>query len=126
MVGAALGSAALAPDDARRQFAQVLEYVQNYAAADGAADSLYIRAARGLLHQLDDPYAALFSPQDMNRFSRNTIGNAYGGLGMVVENIGDGVIVSQVFPDSPAEAAGLVAGDGLRAAGRRRTHPTGT
>jgi carboxyl-terminal processing protease len=111
MVGAALGSAALAPDDARRQFAQVLEYVQNYAAADGAADSLYVRAARGLLHQLDDPYAALFSPEDVSRFSRNTIGNAYGGLGMVVENIGDGVIVGQVFPDSPAESAGLLAGD---------------
>jgi carboxyl-terminal processing protease len=47
----------------------------------------------------------------VSRFSRNTIGNAYGGLGMVVENAGDGVIVSQVFPSSPAEAAGLTPGD---------------
>jgi carboxyl-terminal processing protease len=110
-IGAGVGFASLAPDDARRYFAQVIEYVQTYAADERAADSLYVRAARGLLQQLDDPYAALFSPADVSRFSRNTIGNAYGGLGMVVENVGDGVIVSQVFPASPAETAGLTPGD---------------
>ncbi len=111
VVGAGLGFASLAPDDPRRYFAQVLDYVQAYAANEQAADSLYVRAARGLLKQIGDPYAALFSPQEVSRFSRNTIGNAYGGLGMVVEGVGDGVIVSQVFPASPAESIGLAPGD---------------
>jgi carboxyl-terminal processing protease len=109
--GAAVGFASLAPDDPRRYFAQVLERVQAYAVDDRAADSLYVRAARGLLKQIDDPYASLFSPDEVSRFSRNTIGNAYGGLGMVVEGVGDGVIVSQVFPATPAESVGLAPGD---------------
>ena len=109
--GAAVGFASLAPDDPRRYFAQVLDRVQAYAVDDRAADSLYVRAARGLLKQIDDPYASLFSPDEVSRFSRNTIGNAYGGLGMVVEGVGDGVIVSQVFPATPAESVGLAPGD---------------
>jgi carboxyl-terminal processing protease len=111
LVGAGLGFGRLAPDDPRRYFAQVMDYVRAYAADEPSADSLYVRAARGLLRQLDDPYAALFSPAEVTRFSRNTIGNAYGGLGMVVEGVGDGVIVSQVFPASPAESIGLAPGD---------------
>ncbi|HET8622576.1 MAG TPA: S41 family peptidase [Gemmatimonadales bacterium] len=109
--GAGLGFGSVAGDDARRYFAQVMDYVQAYAADDHTTDSLYVRAARGLLQQIDDPYAALFSPADVSRFTRNTIGNAYGGLGMVVEGVGDGVIVSQVFPASPAESIGLAPGD---------------
>ncbi len=123
LVGAAFGFAALAPEDPRRYFVQVLDYVQAYAADERATDSLYVRAARGLLEQIDDPYASLFSPADVARFSRNTIGNAYGGLGMVVEGVGDGVIVSQVFPASPAESVGLAAGDRIEEIEGERAEP---
>jgi carboxyl-terminal processing protease len=123
LAAAGLGFASLAPDDPRRYFAQVLDYVQAYAADGRAADSLYVRAARGLLKQIDDPYAALFSPAEVSRFSRNTIGNAYGGLGMVVEGVGDGVIVSQVFPGSPAESIGLAPGDRIEEIAGERAEP---
>jgi carboxyl-terminal processing protease len=122
-VAAGLGFASLAPEDPRRYFAQVIDYVQAYAADERATDSLYVRAARGLLQQIDDPYAALFSPAEVSRFTRNTIGNAYGGLGMVVEAVGDGVIVSQVFPASPAESIGLTPGDRIEEIEGERADP---
>jgi carboxyl-terminal processing protease len=123
LVCAGLGFASLGPDDPRRYFAQVMDYVRSYAADEAAADSLYVRAARGLLRQIGDPYAALFSPAEVTRFSRNTIGNAYGGLGMVVEGVGDGVIVSQVFPASPAESIGLAPGDRIEEIEGERAEP---
>ncbi len=123
LLGAGLGFASLAPEDPRRYFAQVMDYVRAYAADQRAVDSLYVRAARGLLKQIDDPYASLFSPAEVSRFSRNTIGNAYGGLGMVVEGMGDGVIVSQVFPASPAESIGLEPGDRIEEIGGERADP---
>jgi carboxyl-terminal processing protease len=123
LLAGAVGFASLAPEDPRRYFAQVLEHVQTYAADLRATDSLYVRAARGLLRQINDPYAALFSPAEVSRFSRNTIGNAYGGLGMVVEGVGDGVIVSQVFPASPAESIGLAPGDRIEEIEGERAEP---
>ncbi|HEU5170705.1 MAG TPA: S41 family peptidase, partial [Gemmatimonadales bacterium] len=111
LLAAGVAFRAAGPDETRRRLAQVIEYVQQYAADAAAGDSLYVDAARGLIRNIGDPYAALFSPGEVARFSRNTIGNAYGGLGMVVEGVDDGVIVSQVFPGSPADSIGLAPGD---------------
>ena len=42
---------------------------------DSFPDStLYIKAARGLVHELNDPYAELYSPQEWSEFTRNALG----------------------------------------------------
>ena len=96
--------------DGARLFDQVLSLVADrfVDTVDNAA--LYEKAARGLVQELDDPYSELLTPKQLQRFSTNSTGR-YGGIGMRIEDQ-DGVItVVQVFPNTPAETAGIQEGD---------------
>lgn len=74
-------------------------------------DSVYIRAATGLVNSLNDPYASLWNRKESSDFMRNVIGNAYGGLGMGLNQEDSNVVVNDVFPMSPAEKGGVERGD---------------
>jgi len=74
------------------------------------AQSLYEKAARGLVKELNDPYTELFTPKQLEEFSRNTNGR-YAGIGMEISKVGDYVTVNKVFPNSPAEGGGVQEGD---------------
>src|SRR5687768_619066 len=96
--------------DGARLFDQVLSLVADrfVDTVDNAA--LYEKAARGLVEELEDPYSELLTPKQLQRFSTNSTGR-YGGIGMRIEDQ-DGVItVVQVFPNTPAETAGIQEGD---------------
>ena len=67
-----------APDDAARVFDEVLRRVANDAVDSIPAAELYEKAARGLVDKLEDPYADLYSPEQLASFSRNKLGNRYG------------------------------------------------
>jgi len=74
------------------------------------AQQLYEKAARGLVEELKDPYTELFTPKQLEEFSRNTNGR-YAGIGMEIVKVGDYVTVNKVFPNSPAEQGGVLEGD---------------
>lgn len=74
------------------------------------AQMLYEKAARGLVKELGDPYTELFTPKQLEAFSRNTNGR-YAGVGMQIVNINGYVTVDKVFPNSPAEGRGVKEGD---------------
>ena len=74
------------------------------------AQQLYEKAARGLVKELNDPYSELFTPKQLEEFSRNTNGR-YAGIGMQIVRVGDYVTVDKVFPNSPAEEGGVLEGD---------------
>lgn len=94
-----------------RLFAQVLDLVSaRFVDSVNAAD-LYEKAARGLVTQLQDPYSELMSPRQLTQFNTSTAGR-YGGIGMrIEEQPGKGVTIVAVFPNTPAEAAGIREGD---------------
>ncbi len=97
--------------DGGRLFGQVLDLVESRFVDSVDAAMLYEKAARGLVSQLQDPYSELFSPKQLAQFNTTTAGR-YGGLGMQIEEQpGKGVVVSKVFPHTPAEAAGAREGD---------------
>lgn len=97
--------------DGGRLFGQVLDLVESRYVDSVDAAMLYEKAARGLVAQLQDPYSELFSPRQLTQFNTTTAGR-YGGLGMQIEEQpGKGVVVSKVFPHTPAEGAGAREGD---------------
>jgi carboxyl-terminal processing protease len=97
--------------DGARLLDQVVTRLHREAIDSVALDDIYERAARGLIRTVDDPYAALFSPQEMARFQRESMGNSYGGVGLLIEDQEGVIVVSKVFPGSPGETAGVRAGD---------------
>jgi carboxyl-terminal processing protease len=94
-----------------RLFGQVFQRVQEAAVDSVSAATLYEKAARGLVKNLDDPYAELYSPEELGRFQRNNLGNNYGGVGMSIENQDGLITVGNIFPNTPGEAGGVMVGD---------------
>jgi carboxyl-terminal processing protease len=94
-----------------RLFAQVLRMVEQYAVDSLTTSQIYEKAARGLVKNLEDPYAELYSPEQLASFQRNTLGNNYGGIGMQIESQDGLITVTRVFPGTPGEQGGVQAGD---------------
>ena len=98
-------------------FDQVVRLVSQRYIDSVQSQELLTRAARGLVKELQDPYTELLSPRESEEFSRGTNGR-YGGTGMQLDEEEDGVVVVQrVFPNTPADDAGVRDGDRITAVG---------
>jgi carboxyl-terminal processing protease len=94
-----------------RLFEQVLSLVSRQYVDTLQGGELMTRAAKGLVKELQDPYTELFSPSESEEFSRGTNGR-YGGTGMLLEEEDEHVVtVQRVFPNTPADDAGVRDGD---------------
>jgi carboxyl-terminal processing protease len=96
--------------DGARLFDQVLTLVSNRFVDTVDATGLYEKASRGLVHELNDPYTVLFTPKELQAFTTTT-GGRYAGVGMQIEDIKGQITVNKVFPNTPAEQAGVAEGD---------------
>jgi carboxyl-terminal processing protease len=67
-------------------------------------------AIRGMLRNVEDAHAALLTPPVSQRF-QDDFGGKSGVIGLFPERQDGQVVVSVVFPDEPADQAGLRAGD---------------
>ncbi len=112
-----LGGAVLASSPELRRsvqlFYDVMEIVSRTGVEEHDEDALYEMAARGLIRELQDPYAAILSPRDRANFERNSLGNRYAGAGITIRNIDGEIIAFRVTAGSPAEKIGVRAGDRL-------------
>lgn len=93
-----------------RLFETVLAHVRDFHVDSIAEPELYRRAADGLLANLRDPYAALLSGKDLEKHVERTTGD-YAGIGLLVDARNGWVTVVSPMRDSPAERAGIRAGD---------------
>ena len=92
-------------------FEQVMSLIRNQYVDTLAGTSIYEKAAKGLVRELNDPYSELQSPKASEDFNRST-GGRYGGTGMLIGEQSAGVfVVDRVFPNTPAEDAGVREGD---------------
>ncbi len=66
-------------------------------------------AMRGMARNID-PYTTFYDESDMDEFELMTTGK-YGGIGAVIRQDGEYVIIAQPYKDSPADRAGLLIGD---------------
>lgn len=65
---------------------------------------------RGLRKRHDDRFTEYFSPESLEGFNQQIEGR-FSGIGLSVIGVKRGLRVAQVFPRSPAERAGIEAGD---------------
>jgi carboxyl-terminal processing protease len=93
-----------------RLFDQVLSIVADRYVDSVDVGALYEKAARGLIAQLKDPYAELYTPKQVEMFNQNT-GGFYAGIGMQIEDLQGNITVQKVFPHTPAAEAGILTGD---------------
>jgi carboxyl-terminal processing protease len=83
-------------------------------------DSIYDMAAIGAVKQLNDPYSAVEDEEDFRALTESTSGN-YGGLGMQIDVRGGWITVVAPLPQTPAERAGIEAGDQIVAVDGKST-----
>lgn len=87
---------------------QIDAYYYQDVDADDLADGLY----KGLFEGLDDPYSAYYTEQEYEDLMVTTNANYYGiGAGLKQDPDTMEVSITHIYDDSPAQKAGLLAGD---------------
>jgi len=89
---------------------RIIEELQGryYKAVD--VNKLSTAGVNGTLKSLNDPWTVYLDPQEMEAFSITESGQYY-GIGASLNKTAKGLTISQVFPGSPAQKAGLKSGD---------------
>ncbi len=72
--------------------------------------TLWTRALDGLVESLEDPYASVFTPEEVEVFEEGNTGN-YAGIGVQITELNDVVTVTAVFRSTPADQVGMQVGD---------------
>lgn len=98
----------------------VIQYMSRYYVDSIPADSLFDLASAGTVQQLHDPYSSLEVDEDFRALNEITTGN-YGGLGMQIDVRDGWIMVVAPLPQTPAERAGIVAGDRIEEVNGRST-----
>jgi carboxyl-terminal processing protease len=80
---------------------------------DGTLDkqALLYGAAKGMTAAAGDQYTTFFSPKDAEEFDSDMSGSIGGGIGAQIGIRDDKVTLVKIIADTPAERAGLKAGD---------------
>lgn len=100
---------ALLPLNELRTFTEVFERIRSYYVEPVDDKTLLEYAIKGMLSELD-PHSAYLEPEDFSDLQENTSGK-FGGLGIEV-GMEDGLIrVVSPIDDTPAQQAGIQAGD---------------
>lgn len=72
--------------------------------------ALWEASIQGIIESLQDPYAAVFTPDESEAWDEQTTGN-YSGIGLQITPLNDEVTVTAVFRGTPANDAGIQVGD---------------
>lgn len=91
-------------------FNEVLHRVSDQFVDQKQPATLYKMAIEGMLQELGDPHTVLMSSDDHSRLMVETQGE-YGGVGMEIDSRDGWITVISPLPGTPAERAGLQAGD---------------
>ena len=72
--------------------------------------SLFYGAVEGMVRSLNDAHSVYFPPQKAKEFTKELAGE-FGGVGAEIGKRNNQLVVIAPLPDSPAQKAGLMAGD---------------
>jgi len=100
-----------------RQFWQVWEYVKDsYVNSDIPQTQLFYGALAGIVASLRDPYSVFLNPEISQKFEEELSGS-FEGIGAEIGIKDDRLTIIAPLPDTPADKAGLQAGDRILAIG---------
>jgi carboxyl-terminal processing protease len=91
-------------------FNEVMHHVQDKFVDQKSPSDLYKMAIDGMLEELGDPHTTFMSSDEYGRLMIETQGE-YGGVGMEIDSRDGWITVIAPLPGTPAERAGLQAGD---------------
>jgi carboxyl-terminal processing protease len=93
-----------------RLFDEVLNAISTRYVDEHPSPELYRKAIDGMLRELGDPHTTFMTAEEYNNLRIQTTGE-YGGLGIEIDSRDGWITVVSPLPDSPAERAGVRAGD---------------
>ena len=91
---------------------EVLNLIQDEYFQETDEEELILGAVRGMMSALDDPYSYYRTPEEMAQEQERQQG-VYKGIGLQLLAEEDRLLIMRVFAGSPADAAGIMAGDVL-------------
>ncbi len=103
---------ALSQDEVKEKTAEIAKLIEQYFYEKIDTDAMVEGVYAGILNGLGDPYSAYFTAEEYASFNESTTG-VYYGIGVVLQQSAEtkAVTVLHVYPDTPAEEAGMKDGD---------------
>ncbi len=91
---------------------EISELIEDNFALEYDADELVESQYAGYVYGLQDPYSAYLTEENYDKMMESTNGEYVGiGVGVTPQTERNTILITQVFTNSPAEAAGLMMGD---------------
>jgi carboxyl-terminal processing protease len=91
-------------------FINTLTAIEQFHQTAFADTVLWDAAIEGMIEALDDPYAAVFTPEQVEQQDEDNTGN-YAGIGVTISQLNDVVTVTAVNRGFPADQVGMIEGD---------------
>jgi len=91
-------------------FLGAFQNILSYHQTTFSDSTLWERALDGLIAGLNDPYATVFTPDELGAFEEGNTGD-YAGIGVQITQLNERVTITAVFRQTPADNAGLIVGD---------------
>jgi carboxyl-terminal processing protease len=110
---------ALVGGEDRRVTIEALDTIHDRYYREVPYSTLSDAAIAGAVKDLHDRFSAYLSPKQYGAF-REALENAFEGIGTAIRGVRQGLRIQKVYPDSPAQRAGLRAGDVITHANGRR------
>lgn len=116
---------ALVQDDDGQLVQRAMDTIEDNYYRPISRDQLVNQSIQGAVDSLDDQFSHYFDPETYKRFQQST-NPSFSGIGVTVQPHERGLVIAHVIPDTPAEKAGLRAGDKIVAVGRNTLagHPS--
>ncbi|MDP5273968.1 S41 family peptidase [Chengkuizengella axinellae] len=92
------------------QMAEIFEKLSDYHVSGASESELSEAAAEAMLKVLEDPYTEYFTDEEWEAY-KSSLEQNFVGIGVHLNEDEKGIFIEKVIENSPAEAAGLQAGD---------------
>ncbi len=94
-------------------FSEVFNHIVNFHYTNPDPETLWRGAIDGMIRSLNDDFSHYFDAQEARQYEEAQ-GESFVGIGVTVQNVDEQAVITSIFPNSPAQAAGLMVGDIIR------------